>query len=68
MNSEIIGRRNILMIFSISLIVFLENKLKNLLFVLLISLYSFIWIFPFYNAENFKLTLKKPIYKIFNID
>jgi hypothetical protein len=43
-------------------------KIKNSLFVFLISLYSFMWTFPFYNAESFKLTLKKPIYKIFNLD
>lgn len=43
-------------------------KIKNSLFVLFIFLYSFMWTFPFYNAESFKLTLKKPIYKIFNLD
>jgi hypothetical protein len=43
-------------------------KIKNSLLVLIIFFYSFMWTFPFYNAENFKFTLKKPIYKILNLD
>ena len=43
-------------------------KIKDSFFVLFIFLYSFMWTFPFYNAESFKLTLKKPIYKIFNLN
>lgn len=39
-------------------------KIKKSLFFLFIFFYSFMWTFPFYNAENFKLTLKKPIISI----
>ncbi len=41
-------------------------NLKKFIFVLLICVYSFSWTFPFYSAQNFKLTLSKPIKKLIN--
>lgn len=38
-----------------------DLKLKKNLFILLVIVYSFTWTFPFYNANNLKLVLKKPI-------
>ena len=38
-----------------------DLKLKKYLFILLVIVYSFTWTFPFYNANNLKLVLKKPI-------
>ena len=44
-----------------------EIRLNKIFFILLIIIYSFSWTFPFYHAEQIKLTLKKPILKIVNI-
>ena len=38
-----------------------DLKLGKFTFISLVIFYSFMWTFPFYNAENFKLTLKKPV-------
>ena len=35
-------------------------KLKKYIFLTILVFYSFVWTFPFYHAENFKFTLKKP--------
>ena len=42
-----------------------DLKLKKYLFLLLVIVYSFTWTFPFYNANNLKLVLKKPINNLF---
>ena len=42
-----------------------DLKLKKYLFFLLVIFYSFTWTFPFYNANNLKLVLKKPINNLF---
>ena len=50
--------------------IFLSNfdfKLNKFLSLILIFVYSFCWTFPFYNAEAFKLPLKKPIQKILKV-
>lgn len=41
-----------------------DINFKKSLFILLIVLYSFTFTFPFYNANNLKLVLKKPINNI----
>ena len=41
-----------------------EIKLNKIFFILLVTIYSFSWTFPFYHAEQIKFTLKKPILKI----
>ncbi len=41
-----------------------EIKLNKNIFVLLVFFYSFAWTFPFYHADQIKLTLKKPILKL----
>ena len=41
-----------------------EIRFNKIFFILLIIIYSFSWTFPFYHAEQIKLTLKKPILKI----
>ena len=38
-----------------------DLKLRKSTFITVIIFYSFLWTFPFYNAENFKFTLKKPV-------
>jgi len=38
-----------------------DLKLTKFTFITVIIFYSFLWTFPFYNAENFKFTLKKPV-------
>jgi len=38
-----------------------DFKLGKFTFIIVIIFYSFLWTFPFYNAENFKFTLKKPV-------
>ena len=38
-----------------------DLKLGKFTFISLVIFYSFMWTFPFYNAQNFKLTLKKPV-------
>jgi len=43
-----------------------ELKINKIFFILLVSLYSFSWTFPFYHADQIKITLKKPILKIIN--
>ena len=43
-----------------------ELKINKTFFLLLIVFYSFSWTFPFYHADQIKLTLKKPILSIFN--
>ena len=42
-----------------------DLKLKKYLFFLLVIVYSFTWTFPFYNANNLKFVLKKPINNLF---
>ena len=42
----------------------LNLKLGKFTFITLIVFYSFLWTFPFYNAQNLKFTLKKPILSI----
>ena len=39
------------------------KKTKFLFFIILVT-YSFLWTIPFYNAESFKFTLKKPFLSI----
>ena len=39
-------------------------KLRKLFFLIFIFFYSFFWTFPFYDANSFKLVLKKPILTI----
>ena len=41
-----------------------EIKLNKIFFILFTFFYSFLWTFPFYQAEQIKFTLKKPIFKI----
>ncbi len=41
-----------------------EIKINKIFFILLIFVYSFLWTFPFYQAEQIKFTFKKPILKI----
>jgi len=36
-------------------------KFKKITFIIFIFFYSFFWTFPFYDANNFKLVLNKPI-------
>ncbi len=51
-------------------LIFHENRIfktkttNKILIFILIFFYSFVWTFPFYNAVNFKLVLKKPLIKI----
>ena len=54
-----------------NLIRFTKNfeKFKNMnfkTFFVFIFIYSFFWTFPFYNATNIKLTLKKPVISLLN--
>jgi len=41
-----------------------EIKLNKIFFILFTFFYSFLWTFPFYQAEQIKFTLKKPILQI----
>ncbi len=41
-----------------------ELKINKIFFLFLIAFYSFSWTFPFYHADQIKLTLKKPILRI----
>tara|TARA_B100001250_G_C19358996_1_gene596789 strand:- start:408 stop:578 length:171 start_codon:yes stop_codon:yes gene_type:complete len=39
-------------------------KFRKIFFIIFVFFYSFFWTFPFYDAKNFKLTLKKPAISI----
>ena len=39
---------------------FLKKKISKNLFFIFVFIYAFTWTFPFYGANSFKLTLKKP--------
>ena len=41
-----------------------ELRLNKIFFILLVTIYSFSWTFPFYHAEQIKFTLKKPVLRI----
>ena len=41
-----------------------EIRLNKIFFILLVTVYSFSWTFPFYHAEQIKFTLKKPVLRI----
>ncbi len=41
-----------------------EIRFKKFLFFIILVTYSFLWTIPFYNAESFKFTLKKPFLSI----
>ena len=41
-----------------------ELNFKKHVFLAIIIFYSFLWTFPFYNAQNFKFTLEKPFRQI----
>ena len=40
---------------------FLKKKISKNLFFIFVFIYAFTWTFPFYGANSFKLTLKKPL-------
>ena len=41
-----------------------EIRLNKIFFILLVTVYSFSWTFPFYHAEQIKFTFKKPVLRI----
>ena len=40
---------------------FLKKKISKNLFFIFVLIYAFTWTFPFYGANSFKFTLKKPL-------
>ena len=40
---------------------FFKKKISKNLFFIFVFIYAFTWTFPFYGANSFKLTLKKPL-------
>jgi len=55
-------KNNIIFFKNIAIFDYFKNR--KILFIIFIFFYSFFWTFPFYDANDFKLTLKKPLISI----
>ena len=44
---------------------YMLKKINKFSFFILVIFYSFLWTFPYYDASNFKFTLKKPVKSLF---